>query len=219
MAVEESRGDERENMVAEQLAARGIGSTRVLAALRKVPRHVFVPEDLRGQAYEDHPLRIACGQTISQPYMVAAMTELLELTSESRVLEIGTGSGYQTAILAELAREVVSIERHRALADEARGRLEQMGYPNIAVLCGDGSLGYPESAPYDAILVTAASPAVPEALKQQLALGGRLICPVGNRDLQTLMKVVRTAQGFTAEEHTQCIFVPLVGIQGWSGEF
>lgn len=205
-------------MVAEQIATRDVRDSRVLEAMRRVPRHRFVPEDLREQAYEDHPVRVGCGQTISQPYMVAVMTELLSLTPTDRVLEIGTGSGYQTAILTELAQEVVSIERHAALADSARSRLKEVGYLRATVHCGDGSLGYPEGAPYHAILVTAGGPKVSLALQDQLAVGGRLVCPIGGRDLQTLVRVVRTPEGYRTEEHIQCIFVPLVGEQGWPGE-
>ena len=172
-----------------QIAGRGIIDPRVLDALRTVPRHAFVPPEKACRAYEDHPLEIGSGQTISQPYMVAKMTELLELTPQSRVLEIGTGSGYQAAILAELAGDVVSVERFSHLAETARETLESLEYGNLTVVVGDGSLGWPERAPYDGIIVTAAAPALPPSLRSQLAPGGRLVCPVGSRDLQQLKAV------------------------------
>lgn len=205
----------REEMVDRQIAARGIRDPRVLEAMRAVPRHCFLPLDLLGEAYADHPVRIGCGQTISQPYMVAIMTELLDLAPEDRVLEIGTGSGYQTAILARLAREVISIERHGALAEQAQCRLADMGYKNITVLVGDGSAGWPEDAPYDAILVTAGSPSLPASLKAQLADGGRLVCPIGGHDLQQLLKVVRRGDAYEEMKSISCIFVPLIGREGW----
>ncbi len=205
----------RQEMVDKQIAARGIRDPRVLEAMRTVPRHLFLSPDLWGEAYADHPVRIGCGQTISQPYMVAIMTELLALAPEDRVLEIGTGSGYQTAILARLAREVISIERHQALADRAQQRLAEMGYDNATVLAGDGSAGWPEGAPYDAILVTAGSPSLPASLKAQLAEGGRLVCPIGGRELQRLLKVVRQGNIYIESESISCIFVPLIGREGW----
>lgn len=210
-----SREQERLEMVERQLAGRGIRDSRVLEAMRSVPRHCFIPDDLSRQAYADHPVRIGCGQTISQPYMVGVMTEQLELRPEDRVLEIGTGSGYQTALLAELAAEVISIERHAPLADNARQVLESLGYANVTVFCGDGTLGHPEKAPYDAILVTAAAPEVPPALIRQLAPGGRLICPTGSRDLQKLTRIYHTRDGLQQSESVPCIFVPLLGEAGW----
>lgn len=206
---------ERNRMVDDQIAARGMGDARVLAAMRRVPRHLFIPAELRGYAYDDHPVQIGCGQTISQPYMVAAMTGLLRLKPGDRVLEVGTGSGYQAAILAEMAATVISIERHAQLAERARERLEQLGYANITVLVGDGTVGCPEEAPFDAILVTAGGPVTPAALKQQLAVGGRLVCPVGPRDMQQLVTVVRTEEGLDEEIGMSCVFVPLVGEEGW----
>lgn len=205
----------REQMVETQIAKRGVRSRRVLEAMRAVPRHLFVPPEQERSAYDDHPLQIGFGQTISQPYMVAAMTELLDLRPEDRVLEIGTGSGYQTAILAMLAREVISIERHPVLSEQAADRLAGLGYDNAVVHCGDGTLGWPEAAPYDAILVTAGSPTVPRALKEQLTVGGRLVCPTGSRDVQRLIRIVRTETGFTEAHGISCIFVPLIGEQGW----
>lgn len=207
---------QRDAMVDQQLAARGIKDQRVLDTMRRIPRHRFLSPEHQRQAYEDHPVPIACGQTISQPYMVAIMTELLELSPADRVLEIGTGSGYQTAILASLSAKVVSIERYSELADRARQRLADLGFTNVTVHCRDGTLGYPESAPYDAILVTAGSPSIPPALQAQLTIGGRLLCPIGGREMQTLAKVRRTTQGFETTESIHCVFVPLVGRQGWA---
>lgn len=207
--------DARALMVARHIAARGVKDARVLEAMRRVPRHCFVPEASRNQAYEDHPLQIGHGQTISQPYMVAVMTELLDLTSTDRVLEIGTGSGYQTAILAELAAGVVSVERQAALAQAARERLAALGYTNVAVLSGDGTRGCPKRGPFDAIVVTAGGPRVPSALCDQLADAGRLVCPAGPRDLQTLVKIVRHGDEFVETTSIQCVFVPLIGAEGW----
>ena len=187
----------------------------VLAVMRHVPRHAFIPTQLRTQAYDDHPVQIGHGQTISQPYMVAIMTQNLELAPEDRVLEVGTGSGYQTVILAALAKEVVSIERNEALAETARERLEGLGCDNVTVLAGDGTLGYPEGAPYDAILVTAAGPDVPSSLKAQLAVGGRLVCPSGPRDCQQLITITRTDTGLKEDRGISCVFVPLIGDEGW----
>jgi len=212
---DESFSREREQMVERQLAARGIKDARVLEAMRRVPRHLFVPQESRAYAYEDHPVQIGHGQTISQPYMVALMTEMLRIKSEDRILEIGTGSAYQAAILAELAAEVVSVERDEYLAERAGDCLLQLGYANVTVIVGDGTLGYPDRAPYDAIVVTAAGPTVPASLKDQLALGGRLVCPVGSREIQTLATVVRTETGFEEDTGISCIFVPLVGEEGW----
>jgi len=206
----------RKSMVVYQLHARGIKSPDVLRVMENVPRHLFVPEDLRDYAYEDHPLSIGYGQTISQPYMVAIMTELLDLKPTDKVLEVGTGSGYQTAILAELAHTVISIERIRELAEEAEQRLTNLGYKNIKVICGDGSSGYPDESPYDAIIVTAGSPEVPESLKKQLNDGGRLVIPVGGSNLQVLLKITKIGNTFSIERHTSCIFVPLIGTEGWN---
>ena len=207
--------DARERMIAVQIRKRGITDQCVIDAIRAVPRHVFVSQALRHKAYDDCPLGIGCGQTISQPYMVALMTELLRLSPEDRVLEIGTGSAYQTAILAEIAATVVSVERQRPLVRRARKLLFDLGVTNVAVSAGDGSLGYAKYGPYDAILVTAGSPRVPPALRNQLALGGRLVCPVGSRRRQDIVRIVRSARGFHEEKGIGCIFVPLIGTEGW----
>ena len=205
-------------MVAAQLQARGIRDERVLNAMARVPRHEFVSAAYRDQAYEDHPIPIAEGQTISQPYIVALMTEVLALSSEDKVLEVGTGSGYQTAILAELAREVISIERHAALAETSQALIERLGYRNVRVLVGDGSAGVPGFAPYDAIMVAAAAPSVPDALWQQLAEGGRLVVPVGPPDAQEL-QLMRKMNGTALMRRIEgCRFVPLIGEQGYKPE-
>jgi protein-L-isoaspartate(D-aspartate) O-methyltransferase len=205
----------RHNMVAQQLSQRGIEDQRLLQAMRDVPRHVFVPARQRAMAYEDMPLPIGYEQTISQPLMVALMTAALQLQGHERVLEIGTGSGYQAAILARLARVVFSIERIPELAAQARSTLSQLGILNVHVLVGDGSLGLPEHGPYDAILVTAASPQVPPPLVSQLKPGGRLIVPVGERHEQTLVRLTATNGEPQVERLGGCRFVPLIGQQGW----
>lgn len=210
--------DERERMVDEQLIPRGITNKRVLDAMRNLPRHLFVPDSLRAQAYEDRPLNIGSAQTISQPYMVAAMTSLLELKGTEHVLEIGTGSGYQSAILAQLAQDVVTIERHAELANCAREHLQSAGIDNVTVLVGDGSLGCSDRAPYDAILVTAAAPHVPRALLDQLSDGGRLVCPVGTPELQRLVRCQRVGAQLMQTTSTECIFVPLIGADAWSAD-
>lgn len=197
-------------MVAEQIAARGVSDPRVLAAMRRVPRHEFVPAELRAHAYEDHPLPIGEGQTISQPYIVALMTELASVRSGSKVLEIGTGSGYQAAVLAELAGEVYSIEIVESLADSAAERLRRLGYRSVHVRKGDGYRGWPEQAPFTAVIVTAAPPEIPLALKQQLAQGGRLVIPVGD-SFQDLLVVTRTADGFATRSVAPVRFVPMTG--------
>lgn len=203
-------------MVARQIAARGIRDETVLAVMRRVPRHEFVPPDQVESAYEDRPLGIGSHQTISQPYMVALMTSVCRLTGMERALEIGTGSGYQTAILASLAKEVFTVERLAELSQEAEKRLLRLRYANISYLVGDGTLGWPQHAPYDVILVTAGAPAVPEALKQQLAQGGRLVIPEGDRYTQTLSCYTKIgASDFRCEDYGACVFVPLVGMQGW----
>jgi protein-L-isoaspartate(D-aspartate) O-methyltransferase len=206
---------ERLEMVECQLKARGIRDARVLDAMLRVPRHLFVPHDLRRRAYYDSPLQIGEGQTISQPYMVAVMTEMLTLTGSEKVLEIGTGSGYQTAILAELARFVHSIERIASLAEQARDRLKTLGYTNVGVHVGDGSIGLQDESPFDAIMVTAGAPDVPVSLCNQLAAGGRLVVPVGSRTLQRLHLVKRHHGQLEVTECTGCVFVPLVGEEGW----
>jgi protein-L-isoaspartate(D-aspartate) O-methyltransferase len=200
----------RSRMVEEQLRARGIADRRVLDAMARLPRHVFAAERYRNQAYEDHPLPLGESQTISQPYMVALMLEALSLDPKDRVLEVGTGSGYATALLAELAAQVVSIERHIALADEARELLARLGYTNIRVTVADGSLGFLPEAPYDAILVSAAAATVPPALVAQVAEGGRIVIPVGSAEAQQLQLIhVRNGQPhLTLREF--CRFVPLV---------
>jgi protein-L-isoaspartate(D-aspartate) O-methyltransferase len=214
---DDSPGDARRRMVAEQIAGRGQRDEAVLAALRAVPRHSFVPAGMEGQAYLDGPLPIGYGQTISQPYMVALMTSVLGADARSRILEIGTGSGYQTAVLAELVAEVWSVERISPLAEAARRRLLELGYDNVHVAIGDGSLGWPDHAPYDGILVAAATKDVPGALLDQLADNGRLVIPLGapHRD-QVLTVYRRGEEGITVERHTPCRFVPLVSgrVQG-----
>ena len=209
---------ERDRMVVEQLQARGITDERVLQAFRKVPRHLFVPEELQPDAYTDHPLPIGEGQTISQPYMVALMTQCLQLQGHERVLEIGAGSGYQTAILSELALDVFTVERIPGLARAVSERLVRLGYLNVRVTTGNGSLGWPEHAPYDTILVTAASPDVPQSLADQLAEGGRMVLPVGPRDAQMLVQVEKRRGGLHRRDIASCVFVPLVGEQGWPHE-
>jgi len=204
-------------MIVEQLERRGIRDARVLDAMRRVPREAFVAPADQLRAYADQALPIAAGQTISQPYMVATMTEALALAGSERVLEIGTGSGYQTAILAELARQVISIERHPVLAEQARERLAALGYRNVDVLVGDGSVGYAAGAAYDAILVAAGAPRVPDALKTQLADGGRLAIPIGPQGHQELTIVRRVGDGFLETRREGCVFVPLVGEEGWPG--
>ncbi len=192
---------------------------RVLRAMLDVPRHLFVPEALQGRAYGDHALPIAANQTISQPFIVARMTELLEIDDRSRVLEIGAGSGYQTAVLARLAGQVYAIERIAELAREAQARIRALGIFNATVKCFDGTLGWSAHAPYDAILVAAGSPEVPGPLTAQLGVGGRLVLPVGaTRESQQLVRVVRTEEGFETEEHGPCAFVPLIGRYGWAGD-
>lgn len=206
----------RERMVERQIANRGISSPRVLEAFRSVPRHEFVPEHKREFAYSDGPLPIGKGQTISQPYIVAYMTEVLKLTPDDRVLEIGTGSGYQAAILGELAGEVYTIERHQSLAETAARRLERMGYDNIHVVQGDGTHGLPEHAPFDGVIVTAAAPEVPRPLLDQLAEGGRLIMPVGSRGGQVLKLYEKEEGDIHIQTLSPVAFVPLVGDHGHS---
>jgi protein-L-isoaspartate(D-aspartate) O-methyltransferase len=205
----------RERMVREQVIGRGIQDQRVIAALRKVPRHLFVPEAFLGRAYGDSALPIGDGQTISQPFIVAYMTQALDLKGKERVLEIGTGSGYQTAILAELAERVYSVERNRALLDRARKALDQIHCRNVVTRLFDGSYGWAEEGPFDAILVTAGAPAVPEPLLKQLKVGGRLMIPIGERTTQKLVRVCRRSRGFSEEKLMACSFVALVGAFGW----
>ena len=206
---------ERERMVDEQVAARGVTDPRVLAAMRRVPRHRFVQEALQDRAYGDHPLPIGEGQTISQPYIVGIMTQLLHLTGSEKVLEIGTGTGYQTAVLAELARRVCSVERIASLAARARATLEAMGYTNVWVRTADGTFGWPDEAPFDRILVSAAAPAVPEPLFEQLVEGGRMVLPVGDPFAQTLTVVDRVGGEKKISADSGCVFVKLIGKYGW----
>jgi protein-L-isoaspartate(D-aspartate) O-methyltransferase len=204
----------RERMVDSQLRARGVRDERVLAAMARVPRHMFAPEPYRDQAYEDHPLPIGEGQTISQPYIVATMLDALALSPAHRVLEVGTGSGYLTALLAELVAQVFSVERHAVLAEAARDLLSRMGYTNVKVIVGDGSQGFLQCAPYDAIIVSAAAPELPHALVGQLAEGGRMIIPVGQADSQQLQLIrVENGQPRIALREL-CRFVPLVSSDG-----
>jgi len=202
-------------MVDEQIVSRGVRDTRVLAAMGKVPRHEFMPEALRSKAYGDHAMPIGEGQTISQPYIVALMTELLELKSTDRVLEIGTGSGYQAAVLSELCEKVYTIERVKMLADKARAILDRLGCRNVAMKVYDGTYGWKEMAPFDAIIVTAAAPDVPTALIEQLKDGGRLVIPVGERFTQVLKKVIKSPTGLVTQSSIPCMFVPLIGAHGW----
>jgi len=203
-------------MVERQLRARGIRSEEVLRAMGEIPREEFLPPEERGRAYRDQALPLSHGQTISQPYMVAVMTEALLLHPRDRVLEIGTGSGYQTAILARLAKEVFSVERISALSVRAAELLKAMGHGNVHLRVGDGTLGWPEEAPFDAILVTAGAPVIPGSLKGQLVSeGGRMVVPVGDRYVQDLLRVTRRGEEIATESLLACRFVPLVGDEGW----
>lgn len=205
----------REHMVEYQLRACGIKDKRVLSAMENVPRHLFVEEHLWERAYDDCALPTGEGQTISQPYMVAVMTELLELKDSDKVLEIGTGSGYQSAILSLLAAEVYSIERINSLALKAQDLFKKLGYKNIHVIVGDGTLGLPEYSTFDCIIVTAASPKIPDAYIEQLKINGRLVIPVGSKFSQTLYQVRKTSSGLHTTSSTPCVFVPLIGKNGW----
>ncbi|MDY6909092.1 MAG: protein-L-isoaspartate(D-aspartate) O-methyltransferase [Thermodesulfobacteriota bacterium] len=205
----------RDRMVETQLVTRGIHDPRVLDAMRKVPRHLFVDEALAAQAYADHPLPIGEKQTISQPYIVALMTEALGLKGHEKVLELGTGSGYQTAVLAELADRVFTIERIPSLLHRAREVLNSLGYRNVVYKVGDGTLGWPEEAPFDAILVSAGAPRVPQPVVDQLSMGGRLVLPVGDRLSQELILVERVPEGIRKTTLGGCRFVDLVGKWGW----
>ena len=202
-------------MVENQIRRRGLKDERVLRTMATVPRHEFVPRATRGMAYADEPLGIGGGQTISQPYMVAAMTAALSLKGDERVLEIGSGCGYQSAVLALLAREVYSVELRSDLAQAAAERLKRLGFGNVHVHCGDGSVGLKEFAPFDAILVAAAAPAVPDPLLDQMNDGARLVVPVGDEDQQQLLLITRRNGEFTQERREYCRFVPLVGRHGW----
>ena len=203
-------------MVEKQLLPRGVSDARVLAAMETVPRHLFVPKNQRHQAYDDTPLPIGSGQTISQPYMVARMTELLSLTKDSRVLEVGTGSGYQAAVLGQLAGEVWSIERLPELAGQARALLQRLGYDNVHVVVGDGTLGFPEAAPYDAIVVTAGAPRIPETMRKQLTIGGLMVIPVSAGYSQDLLLIERDdVEVYRETIVLACTFVPLIGSEGY----
>ncbi|HUO34465.1 MAG TPA: protein-L-isoaspartate(D-aspartate) O-methyltransferase [Candidatus Acidoferrum sp.] len=206
----------RREMVARQIRARGIHCERVLAAMAEVPRHLFVPASLAGDAYSDSPLPIGEGQTISQPYIVAAIAEALSLQGHECVLEIGAGCGYLAAVLSLLAQKVIAIEAQAGLASIAREKLRQLGYGNVEIIEGDGSAGWPEGAPYEAIAVSAAAPRVPVPLLEQLGRDGRLVIPVGRRESQELLRIVRTGSGFRTEAICDCRFVPLLGHYGWS---
>lgn len=205
----------RQAMVDTQLIPRGIVDTHVLTAFRNVPRHEFIPEEFWESAYNDYPIPIGEGQTISQPYMVALMTESLALKGGEKVLEIGTGSGYQLAILAEIAKETYSVERFSNLAGEAKAIIEKLGYKNIEIKVGDGTLGWEEHAPYDGIIVTAGAPGIPESLTRQLKDGGRLVIPIGGGFGQVLTIVEKRGRSVTTREVCGCAFVPLVGKEGW----
>jgi protein-L-isoaspartate(D-aspartate) O-methyltransferase len=205
----------RERMVKNQLMARSIRDERVLKAMGKIPRHLFIQEALAGEAYNDHPVPIGEKQTISQPYIVALMTEALELEGSENTLEIGTGSGYQTAILAELSSRVYTIERIKSLLVKARKLLAKLDYNNILFKVFDGTLGWKDYAPFDAIMVTAGAPSVPEPLKEQLADNGRMVIPVGDRYTQELIKITRKGESFKQESLGGCRFVNLIGVHGW----
>jgi protein-L-isoaspartate(D-aspartate) O-methyltransferase len=206
----------RRRMVEEQLKGRGIHDLHVLRIMEAIPRHLFVEETLATNAYSDHALPIGEEQTISQPYMVALMTQALGLTGEEKVLEIGTGSGYQTAVLAELAGTICTVERIPSVAATAKERLDTMGYRSIVFRCADGSLGWKEMGPYDRVLVTAGAPRVPAFFEEQLKINGIGVVPVGDSENQSLVKVTRTSEGLVERVLCNCTFVPLIGREGWS---
>ena len=208
------RADERSRMVEQNIRARGISNPRVLTIMKEIPRHLFIPHPYNTAAYDDNPLPIGNGQTISQPYIVALMTELLDPKAGDNILEIGSGSGYQTAILSALSHRVISIERIPKVADLARKNLAALGIQNAHIVDGDGTLGYPAIAPYEGILITAATPAVPQPLVDQLALGGRLVAPVGGREVQDLVLLTRLEHGLVRSSHGGVRFVPLIGGHG-----
>jgi protein-L-isoaspartate(D-aspartate) O-methyltransferase len=210
--------DERQAMVEDQLERRGIRDPRVLQAMRDIPRHLFVPPDHQDKAYEDGPLLIGSGQTISQPYIVASMIELIEPQPIYRVLEVGVGSGYSAAVLSRLVAQVYGVERDGVLLAQAAKRFQEMGFFNIQVKLGDGTLGWEENALFDAILVTAGSPFLPKSLISQLKVGGVMVIPVGNREQQNLVRVVKRSAGHYQEKQLYPVrFVPLIGVEGWPG--
>ncbi len=210
--------EQRRRMIRNQLAARDVTDERVLSVMKEIPREKFIPEQWREYAYEDRAVPIGMGQTISQPYMVAIMTQLLELSDKDRVLEIGTGSGYQTAILARLAKEVFTVERIVELSERARKVLEEIGITNVHFKIDDGTLGWPEYSPYEKIIVTAGAPHIPDALISQLAEGGIMIIPVGPMEHQTLMKVTKISGKIFKEPVLGCRFVKLIGQEGWNDD-
>jgi protein-L-isoaspartate(D-aspartate) O-methyltransferase len=203
-------------MVGKQIERRRVTDERVLQAMRTVPRHLFVPEHMRAEAYSDQALPIGHGQTISQPYIVATMLEGLQLEGSEKALDVGAGSGYQAALLSLLCRHVIAIERLPELATATAARLARLGYGNVRIIEGDGTAGVPDDAPFDAIVVGAGSPEVPRPLVRQLALGGRLVIPVGDRHLQRIVIVRKTEDGIETQDGIGCVFVPLVGEYGWS---
>jgi len=210
---------ERDAMIERQIASRGIREPTILEAFRSVPREAFLSPEYADLAYGDHPLPIEAGQTISQPYIVALMIQAAALRPEDRVLEVGAGSGYAAAVMSRIAREVIAIERHAGLADEAREQLAALGYGNVELIVGDGTRGCADKAPFDAIIVSAGGPGVPHALQQQLDLAGRLVIPVGDDRSQRLLKVTRTgATHFEEEDLGEVVFVPLIGEEGWREE-
>ena len=211
----ETRATEREDMVRRQIEARGVKNPSVLQAMRSVPRHLFVPEPYAREAYQDYPLPIGHDQTISQPYIVAVMTDLLSPEKGDIILEIGTGSGYQAAVLVACGATVISIERILAVAYLAEENLAKAGVRDVQVLCQDGTTGYPDKAPYNGILITAATPRIPEPLLEELADGGRLVAPVGDRDIQELIRVTRNKDEYHTERFGAVRFVPLIGLYGW----
>jgi protein-L-isoaspartate(D-aspartate) O-methyltransferase len=214
-SIDPGLDEARTRMVEQQLAGRDIQDAQVLRAMRDVPRHRFVPHDLWGSAYQDHPLPIGHGQTISQPYIVAYMTQMLNLTSDARVLEIGTGSGYQAAVLSRLAAHVYTVERIATLSNGARAVLDKLGYCNIEYRIGDGGYGWPEAAPFDAIIVTAAAPETPAPLVAQLADGAHLVIPIGPTGYQNLLRLTRNGEHIQTEHLTPVAFVPLLGEHGY----
>lgn len=214
--MDSKRLDERHVMVKEQLEKRGIRNPWLLQAMLDIPRHIFVPPDDREKAYEDGPLPIGCGQTISQPYIVASMIELIEPKENQRTLEVGVGSGYSTAVLSRLVKEVYGVEKEASLMAQAENRFKELGLPNIRLKPGDGTLGWPEEAPYDSILVTAAAPEIPKSLLKQLKIGGVMILPVGGRMEQNLVRVIKRTEEHYQEKTLYGVrFVPLIGKEGW----